>query len=63
MLTCISAEIIVLRTKFMWVKHVPEKCVALELTNGVTSPRNAGFIFRRFNLHMCYFPSMAALGF
>lgn len=47
----------------MWVKHVPEKCVALELTNGVTSPRNAGFIFRRFNLHMCYFPSMAALGF
>lgn len=47
----------------MWVKHVPEKCVALELTNGVTSPSNSGFIFKRSNLHMCYFPSMAILVF
>lgn len=26
----------------MWVKHVPEKHVALELTNGVTCPSNSG---------------------
>lgn len=40
-----------------------KKCVALELTNGVTSPSNSGFIFKRSNLHMCYFPSMATLVF
>lgn len=59
----VSAEIMVLRIKFMWVKHVPEKCVALELTNDVTSPNNPGFIFRRSNLNMYYFPSMATLVF
>lgn len=47
----------------MWVKHVPEKYVALELTNGVTSPSNSGFIFKRPNLHMCCFPSMATCVF
>lgn len=47
----------------MWVKYVPEKRVALELTNGVTSLSNAGFIFKRSNLHMCCFPSMATLVF
>lgn len=47
----------------MWVKHVPEKYVALELTNGVTSPSNSSFIFKRPNLHMCCFPSMATCVF
>lgn len=60
---CISAEIIVVATKFMWLKHVPEKCVALELTNGVTSLRYSGFIFKRFNLYVCCLPSMATLVF
>lgn len=47
----------------MWVKHVPEKCVALELTNGVTSPNNPRFLFKRSNLHMYSLPPMATLVF
>lgn len=47
----------------MWVKHVPEKCVALELANGVTSPSNSGFIYKRPNVYMCCFPSMATCVF
>lgn len=51
----------------MWIKHVPEKCVALELTNSVTSASNSVpfffFLNKRLNLHMCCFPSTATLVF